>query len=198
MTGRPGPTLPSASAAEAFGELPAYSDISPPSSVSSKHELIPAIVRNLGLNGTGYVILIPSDELSLAAVERPSWDTGTGATDEEEVLSFASIPKEQKKVLRLPTGGVFTWDHISQPSFRSNVLQDLQQALYHCKSSGSANQGLGLGAERCPVGEKGTDHGASKPEVLVWAEKELVLKNISPMGLYETRSGRAVVVQIRK
>lgn len=130
--------------AEAFGELPAYSDISPPRSVTSKHELIPAIVQNLGSNGMSYVILIPSDELSLAAVERPSWDTGTGATDEEEVLSFAAIPKEQKKVLRLPTGGGFTWDHISQSSFRSNVLQDLQQALYHGKSPGSVHQGLRL------------------------------------------------------
>lgn len=184
--------------AEAFGELPAYSDISPPKSVASKHELIPAIMQNLGSNGMSYVILIPSDELSLAAIERPSWDTGTGATDEEEVLSFATIPKEQKKVLRLPTGGGFTWDHISQPPFRSNVLQDLQQALNHGKSSRSLHQWLGLGLIKCAVGEKGTGRGASRPEVSVWAEKELVLKNISPMGLYETRSGRAVVVQVRR
>lgn len=40
------------------------------------------------------------------------------------------------------------------------------------------------------------NRGALEPAVLVWAEEELVLKNISPMGLYETRSGRAVVVQV--
>lgn len=130
---------------EALGELPAYSEISPPSSVASEYELIPAIMRNLSPNGLSYVILVPSDELSLAAVERPSWDTGIGATDEEEVLSFATTPKKQKKVLRLRG---FTWDRISQPSFQSNVLRDLQQALYHGKSLAmglSVYQGLGLG-----------------------------------------------------
>lgn len=199
LTGRPGPPLPlplPSANIEAFGELPAYSEISPPSSVTNEHELIPAIMRNLGPNGLSYVILVPSDELP-AAAERPSWDTG--ATDEEEVLSFATTPKKHKKVLRL---NGFTWDRISQPSFQSNVLRDLQQALYHGKSPClSLHQGAGAN-KRCnteySIGKKESDHGALKPAVSVSTEEELVLKNISPMGLYETRSGRAVVVQVWK
>lgn len=202
LTGRPGLPLPlplPSASVEAFGELPAYSDISPPSSVTNEHELIQAIMRNLGPNGLSYVILVPSDELPLAAVERPSWDTGAGATDDEEVLSFATTPKKQKKVLRL---NGFTWDRISQPSFQSNVLRDLQQALYHGISPClSLYQGAGAD-KRCnteySIGKKESDHGALKPAVSVSTEEELVLKNISPMGLYETRSGRAVVIQVWK
>lgn len=146
-----------------------------------------------------YAILIPSDERSLAAVERPSWDTGTGAAEDEEVLSFATVPKEQKKVLRLPSGGGYTWDCISQATFQSNIQRDVQQALYHREPPGSctlrvgANEYCGTGYS---VGEKGVVRGAFKPVVSLWAEEELVLKNISPMGLYETKSGRAVVVQV--
>lgn len=198
LTGRLGPP-PTSPSADTTGELPAYSDIShTPGSVVSEYDLIPAIVGNLGPTGTSCVVLIPSDERSLAAVERPSWDTGTGAADEEEVLSFATTPKEQKKVLRLHAGGGYTWDRISQPKFQSNIQRDVQQALYHRKSPRSRASRVGAD-KRCAgysVGEKGADRGALEPAVLVWAEEELVLKNISPMGLYETRSGRAVVVQV--
>lgn len=147
LTGSLGPP-PTSSSAGITGELPAYSDIShTPGSVVSEYDLIPAIVGNLGPTGTSCVVLIPSDERSLAAVERPSWDTGTGATDEEEVLSFVTTPKEQKKVLRLPAGGGCTWDRISQSKFQSNIQQDVQQALYHRKSPRS--RASRVGTDKC-------------------------------------------------
>lgn len=131
LTGRTRAPLPPPNKAETSDELPAYSDIS--GTVASEHDLIPAIVQNLDPNGVGYVVLIPSDERSLVAIERPSWDVGTGAANDEEVLSFSTTPREQKKVLRLSAGGGYTWDRISQPEFQSGVRRDLQQALYHSK-----------------------------------------------------------------
>lgn len=46
--------------------------------------------------------------------------------------------------------------------------------------------------------KEGIDYDALESPAVVWVEDEMVLKNISPMGLYETRSGRALVVQIWK
>lgn len=42
--------------------------------------------------------------------------------------------------------------------------------------------------------KKEAENGAPETTVSVWADDELVLKNISSMGLYETRRGRAIVV----
>lgn len=130
MTGRPEPSPPIS--VDTFGGLPAYSDISPPTGeVANKYEIIPTILRNLAPRGMSIVVLIPSDVLSLAAIERPSWDTSTstGAANDEEVLSFPETPQKMKKVLRLPAGGDYTWDHVFGDEFQLEIREDLVEAL---------------------------------------------------------------------
>lgn len=129
LTGRPEPPSPPLDV-EVSDELPSYSDIRPRTDkIAGKYDLIPAILRSLAPNGMTRVVLIPSDVYSLAAVERPSWDMGTGANDEEEVLSFPEVHRERKRVLRLPTGGGYTCDRVFGGEFKSGLKEDLSEVL---------------------------------------------------------------------
>lgn len=73
------------------------------------------------------VVLVPSDVRTLAPVERPSWDTGTGAAEEEEVLSFVGTPALDKKVLRLPRE--YTLKYIREHGVEGEIQMLLEDHL---------------------------------------------------------------------
>ena len=115
--------------------------------------------------------LIPADTHSLRAADKPLW----AAESDEKVSSYASIPDEQKGIVRLPRP--WTGEELEE------AVADLWEGI----------SGV-FGESFSPFSVHRANSDAGGNYVVRVAMEQVVIRQCNAMGLYESISGDAVMV----